>query len=125
MTPLQQQFEILKMEYEEATLLQLPTGAHLVSIPRVPLPGGWNKGEVTVKFIAPVGYPLARPDCFWSDVDLRLSTGAMPQNSAINVIPEANESSLWFSWHVSQWNPNRDSLSTFTKVIENRFKVIQ
>lgn len=125
MTPLQQQFEILKMECAEATLMQLPTGAYLVSVPRLPLPVGWNKGGVTVKFIAPVGYPLARPDCFWCDVDLRLSSGTMPQNTAINIIPETNENALWFSWHVSQWNPNRDSLSTYTKVIEGRFKVAQ
>lgn len=122
MTPIQQQFEILKNDFPAAVFQQLSSGAVLITVPNLRLPHGWSQENATIKFLVPVGYPYARPDCFWVDPTLRLSNGSMPQNSAINAIPETNESNLWFSWHVSQWMPSRDNLSTYIKVIENRFK---
>jgi hypothetical protein len=78
-----------------------------------------------IKFIAPVGYPLSRPDCFWADVDLRLTSGSMPQNSANNPIPHRVENHLWFSWHLASWNPNSDNLLTYLNVIKRRLAVPQ
>jgi hypothetical protein len=123
MTPFQQQFEILINDYPNAIYQQLPSGAILVIVPNFCLSPGWTQSATTIKFLAPVGYPFARPDCFWADDQLRLANGGMPQNSNITLIPETNYNQLWFSWHVAQWNPNRDNLSTYIKVIQNRFKV--
>lgn len=120
MTPLEQQFEVLKGYNGEASLLILPDGSHLVSIPQIPLPNGWTKEYTEVKFIAPIGYPLSRPDCFWADFDLRLGNGGMPQNANINAIPHYNGSYMWFSWHLSSWNPNNDNLITYLNVIKRR-----
>lgn len=122
MTPLQEQFEILKSEFPQATLQPLPSGAALVTLPEFPLLSGWSQTRTTIKFLAPVGYPFAKPDCFWADKDLRPQTQAMPQNAGFNPIPEVPGEHLWFSWHVGQWNPNRDNLSTFVHVIEARLK---
>ena len=122
MTPLEAQFEILKVSYPAATLTKLPSGAAIIRIPNVPVPAGWSKTHVTVRFLAPVGYPMATPDCFWVDPDLRLGNGGMPQGSNMNPMPEVNEPLLWFSWHVGKWNPNRDNLVSYTKVIESRLK---
>ncbi|WHZ07076.1 MAG: hypothetical protein OJF59_000829 [Cytophagales bacterium] len=120
MNPLEQQFELLKIYWIDAVLIRLPDGSHLVSVPNVQLPNGWTKGVTEIKFIAPVGYPLSRPDCFWADHDLRLANGGMPQNTGPNAIPHSPGNYLWFSWHLATWNPNSDNLLTYLNVIKRR-----
>jgi hypothetical protein len=126
MTPLQQHFEVLRAEYPTAILAPLSSGAALISIPDFPLPPGWSRPTTTVRFLAPVGYPLAKPDCFWCESELRLQSGGMPQFTNQTPIPEADGSpQLWFSWHVNQWNPSRDGLLTYLRVIERRLRQAQ
>jgi hypothetical protein len=120
-----QQFAVLKTYYPQAELRTLPSGAQLIVVPNFRLPPGWTQPQATIFFIAPLGYPLAKPDCFWTDRDLRLAHGGMPQAANITAIPEINQLQLWFSWHTSHWNPNRDNLLTFVRVIEERFKKLQ
>jgi hypothetical protein len=121
-TPLEEQFEILKTELPDASLQLLPSGAGLVTIQDFELPPGWSQPKTTIRFLAPVGYPFAKPDCFWADLQLRLQGGAMPQSTNISAIPEINENHLWFSWHMGPWNPNRDSLQTYFRVIRKRLE---
>ena len=99
---------------------QLRSGAILIRIGSVPLPRGWSKQNTSVRFLVPSGYPFAQPDCFWGDVGLTLANGLVPQASNTQPVPETNEPGTWFSWHVQQWNPNKDSLLTFFHVIEQR-----
>jgi hypothetical protein len=120
MNPLEQQLQILKNYESEASLQTLPGGLNLVSVPNIKLPNGWSKGSTEIKFIAPVGYPLSRPDCFWTDSDLKLANGNMPQNTGTNPIPHISTIHLWFSWHLSSWNPNIDNLLTYLNVIRRR-----
>ena len=122
MTPLEEQFEILRTDFPHARLERLPDGANIVVIPGFRLPPGWSKTETELKFVAPVGYPFSRPDCFWTESDLRLATGAPPQNTGATPIPNQTAPHLWFSWHVSAWNPNSDSLLTYLHVIQRRFE---
>lgn len=70
------------------------------------------------------GYPQARPDCFWADGGLRLASGGMPINSAIQVIPDFPELGqlIWFSWHLTSWDPNRDNLVTYLHAIRRRLR---
>jgi hypothetical protein len=119
-TPLQEQFEILRAEHRDATLTTVAGGASLITVPGIHLPGGWSKQETTVRFIAPVGYPFSRPDCFWADHDLRVGGTGIPQNAAPNNPCPDGQMYLWFSWHVGQWNPNSDSLLTYIRVIRRR-----
>jgi len=120
MTPIEEQFEILVAQEAQANFQKLPDGSHLIIIPNIKLPTGWSKTTVDVKFIAPVGYPFAKPDCFWADPDLRLANGNLPMNSQQNTIPHIGTIHLWFSWHVASWNPNVDSLITYVFVIKRR-----
>jgi hypothetical protein len=120
MTPIEQQFEVLRSYATQATLQRLPDGSHLITVPAYELPDGWSKPSVAVKFIAPVGFPLARPDCFWTDADLRLKTGVAPMNTGPNQLPHSAGPHLWFSWHVASWNPNNDNLLTYLYVIKRR-----
>jgi len=124
MTPLEQQFKVLQTlrGCGNASLRRLPSGAQLVTIPELKLPPGWKPKIVTLMFLAPPGYPAAKPDCFWlSPAPVRLDTGGVPQNSNdINEMPEVGRAGTWFSWHLQTWNPNSDSLVTFFNVIMQR-----
>jgi hypothetical protein len=120
MSPVEQQFQILKHYQPEAVIHTLGDGSHIITIPSIQLPLGWNKTHTRVIFIAPVGYPLARPDCFWTDADLRLANGAVPQNTSTNPIPNFPGQFWWFSWHLTSWNPNNDNLLTYLNVIKRR-----
>jgi hypothetical protein len=125
MTPVEEQFEVLR-SYEPGALLQrLPDGSHLITVTCVKLRSGWSKPTVEVKFVAPVGFPFAKPDCFWADPDLRLANGNSPQNTGFNAIPHVPSSHLWFSWHVGAWNPNCDNLLTYWYVIKRRLSAAQ
>jgi Prokaryotic E2 family E len=117
---IEEQFAQLQSRYPEATRTTNPDGSTTITIPRLPLPDGWNKHETTVVFALPIGYPYAKPDCFWTDPDLRLSTGARPANSDVKSPPGVSSSMLWFSYHASTWNANTDSIITYTNVIRAR-----
>lgn len=125
MTPLEEQFEILRTEFPRAGLERLPDGSNVVVIPGFPLPPGWSKTETELMFVAPVGYPFSRPDCFWTESDLRLAGGGVPKNTGTNPIPNQTSPHLWFSWHVAAWNPNSDNLLTYLHVIDRRFEDAQ
>jgi hypothetical protein len=123
----EEQFEQLKTTFPQASLAPLPSGAFLVTIPDFQLPdSGWSTPTTTIRFLVPVGYPQAKPDTFWASSGLRLISGALPHASGDpNAIPETAYSGLWFSWHTASWNPNRDTLQTYVKVILDRFRQAQ
>lgn len=113
--------EHIRGEHPNATAESRPDGTTLITIPKIPLPkGGWNRDHTTVQFLTPVGYPMAKPDCFWTDCDLRLSNGALPKNSQVQVPSFGGQDKLWFSWHASQWNPSRDTLKSYLHIITDR-----
>lgn len=125
MPPLQDQFNILVGDQPNAKLDRLPDGSHVISISDFQLPEGWSKKTIELKFVAPVGFPFAPPDCFWTDPDLRLAGGGVPQSTGANPLPHSTSPHLWFSWHVSTWNPNVDNLLTFLHVIEQRLRSVR
>lgn len=111
----------------EPTARRLSNGGYLITVPSVDIGQGWTQRTVTVLFVAPPGYPAARPDCFWVEPSgLRLAGGGTPQNTNdSNPIPGDDvprRRTTWFSWHLQTWNPNADSLLTFFNVIMNRLK---
>jgi hypothetical protein len=118
--PIEEQFARLQGVYAGSTSAGLPDGTTLVTVPSVMLPPGWNRAATTVSFIVPVGYPMARPDCFWAEVGLRLAGGGMPQGAGVNPVPGTGQPGLWFSWHLAVWNPVTDSLLTYVRVIQRR-----
>jgi hypothetical protein len=119
------QFAELQNECPAATLQRLGSGAYLVTVPDYELLPGWSRAKTTIRFIAPPGYPMAKPDCFWTDSDLRVGTSGMPQASGMNVLPEVGTPQLWFSWHVQTWNANIDTLLTYFHVIERRLMEVR
>jgi hypothetical protein len=108
-------FGRLKARYQGAFLSFLQTGAGLITIPDCRLPAGWSPQQVTLRFIAPNGYPVSAPDCFWVEPNLVVH-GGLPKNSQLNhQIPDAGIMAHWFSWHVEQgrWSPNNHDLLTW------------
>lgn len=127
MTPFEQHLNDLQSVCPNATATRLGSGAQLITIPNYTMPQGWNRRTATILFVAPPAYPAAQPDCFWVEPGgVRLANGATPQGTNdSNPIPEIGPRGTWFSWHVQHWNPNRDSLLSYFKVIEQRFKAQQ
>lgn len=122
MTLVQEQFAELKERYPDAVLKEVGDGSYVVTIPNVATGAGWSAPSATVRFHVPVQYPTARPDCFWTEESLLLAGGRVPQNTGNNPLPGvANEPLRWFSWHVTHWSPNDDTLTTYLNVIRNRF----
>jgi hypothetical protein len=117
-------FRTLKERYPAAVLEDIRNGTFLVTIPRMALPPGWNRPATTAYFIVPVGYPQARPDSFWTEPGLALVNGGPPQNATPggNVLQGLPPGLLWFSWHPNGWSPNRDTLVTYARLIESRFR---
>jgi|SRR2546429_9803384 len=120
----EEQFDALaaRPRFADAKLTPSQNGTYLVTIPHFSLPPGWNKAETTVYFQIPVGYPTARPDTFWTDFDLGLASNAKPMNTGENNNHGLNVPLLWFSWHPSTWNPNRDTLITYVGLIRKRLE---
>jgi hypothetical protein len=119
--PLQIHIERLLGRCPDARVREVNGSGTLVSLTHFALPAGWNKSSTAIHFFAPQGYPFAKPDCFWTDEDLRLASGAMPQNAnCSNPMPGLGKSALWFSWHTEHWNANRDDLLTWVASIKER-----
>ena len=127
MDPLEEQFEALRRAryFAEGRIERRSDGSALITIPNVPLPDGWNVRTTDVCFVVPVGYPVARPDTFWADPDLRLGTTAMPANTALNANYGGPAPRLWFSFHPSHWNPSVDTLLTFAKLVQARLREVR
>ena len=103
---------------------RLSTGGHLITVRSVPIRNGWSRPTTDVLFLAPPGFPGARPDSFWVSPQLRLANGALPQNTnegtAIPGDPVPARPFTWFSWHLQTWDPNKDKLATFYSAIMKR-----
>lgn len=122
MGPLEVHVQRLMGRFPDVQVREVPNAGTMVTLPALTMPTGWNKQSTSVHFFAPVGYPFAKPDCFWTDEDLRLASGALPQNANCeNPMPGLGKRALWFSWHMEQWNASRDNLLTWLASINERF----
>lgn len=123
MGPFEQQFEAFRARVPSLEVVAELDIGRVLRVRAVSLPAGWSKISTAVTFVCPVGYPIASPDCFWTDPDLRLANGSDPQNTGANPIPGFGEDLRWFSWHCPNWNPNRNTLLTWYRQIRQRLAV--
>jgi len=125
----------LRTEWPQTHCERNKHGHHMIVVPSVKLAPGYlvagsnEKATIcTVIFIAPPGYPAARPDHFFTDIELRLAANkAIPYNTNTGNGMYLGSlgwpqwaKSMWWSWHLQMWDPNRSSLFTYMKVIEQR-----
>jgi len=113
-----------EFKHQGSEIQRRADGSYLITIKGVDLPAGWNQKKVDIFFIAPPGYPAAKPDCFWVSPRVRLSSGAIPQNAnegtALPYDLNPGRPLTWFSWHLQMWDPNRDGLDRFYRAIVQR-----
>lgn len=125
MSPIETEIDALRQRFPSTNVLPLADGSSVVSVPGIRLDPGWSKDSITVHFLIPVGYPHAQPDCFNVDIDLTLSSGALPQSAQHQQLAEVGQT-LWFSWHLQRpWKPGRDTLSTWLGVIMARLSDVR
>jgi hypothetical protein len=119
--PIDIHIERLLSRWPEAKVSSVDGAGTSISLPNYPLPAGWNKPSTSIHFLAPQGYPFAKPDCFWTDEDLRLASGELPKAANFSTaMPGLGRQALWFSWHTDHWNANRDDLLTWVATIQER-----
>jgi len=84
-----------------------------------PVPAGYTKSETDLLLRLPPSYRAGRPDMFWTDLDLLLATGQVPEQAQTT---ERIDGIDWrrFSWHPSSWNPATDNLFTYLAFVDSR-----
>lgn len=85
-----------------------------------PVASGYNKESIELLLLKlPMSYPNGRPDMFWTDEDLVLEDGRVPNRA--DVIEEIL-GKRWrrFSWHPQNWNPGSDNFRTYLEFVNNR-----
>jgi hypothetical protein len=119
MDPLAKQLAELQNRYPDARLEQAD-GQRMLVVPGVRTANGWSVAETTVRVIVPVGFPQVHPDCFYTEPQLRLATGAEPANTAFQVVFGGQY--RWFSWHVVSWSAQSGSLDQYVRFCERRLQ---
>ena len=84
-SPAEVQLAGVRALFPDASLTPLSSGGHELHLPSVSLPAGWSLSATGMWIVAPAGYPMVRPDCFFADEGLRLANGGEPTNSAIQI----------------------------------------
>jgi hypothetical protein len=121
-TPLRPgEWERFVQRHPNATLHEDRDNQTVVAVPQVVIPGGWSVGTTPIWFVVPVGYPAAQPDFFLSAPSLCLASRGVPSNSNVQPIPVVGQPGLWFSWHLAEWRPSVDTVSTYMQFILRRF----
>lgn len=85
---------------------------------KYPIPYQYNKPETELLLRLPTSYPNGKPDMFWTDVNLLLRDGKIP-NRADQIESYLGRQWRRFSWHLSVWNPSADNLKMFLEFINS------
>lgn len=123
MNIIQEQLATVRERYPSAFVERTPEGMMKLTVPGVPIGGGWSRDEVTLVILIPNAYPHAKPDCFYADQDLTLAGSREPSNSGLQVLHA--KPYRWFSWHLSTWDAVRDGLDQFVRFCEQRLKEVR
>lgn len=86
-----------------------------------PVPPGFSKQTTELLIRAPMSYRNGKPDMFWTDKDLLLAGGGVPQN-ADKIERYLEREWRRFSWHPQSWNPGADDLKTYLEFINARLR---
>ncbi|MHB8438520.1 MAG: E2/UBC family protein [Acidimicrobiales bacterium] len=113
----------VKARHPKAELVQMPDGQRLLVVPDVSVRSGWTKPSVTVRVLVPVGFPHVKPDCFYTDADLRVAPTQEPKASSVQAVFGAQY--RWFSWHLQDWSPVNGTLDQYVRFCERRFHEVQ
>jgi hypothetical protein len=116
----QNQIDRVRQAYPNLVVSQQPDGSIDLELPTYELPPGWTKQQTSVLVSIPVGYPDNKPYGLYVDPDLGLASG----QQAGGLRPQAKSGRNWsfFSWNSAEWDPHRDPLWKYVKIMLSRFE---
>jgi hypothetical protein len=143
MDSFESQLARLRSRYPGASATAIKHG-HLIVIPQMPTIGNWSTRAIEVRFVA---LPYSGwPTNFWAYPDIHVAGSGWPHHSFGGIgkwwVPDETDEPFpngetgrsspmpgcpgfhgrWFQLRPQSWNPNRDSLFTFAKMIEMRLQ---
>ena len=122
---MKQQFADLRRLYPQASLQELPGGAHLLDVSGIRLPAWWAPGKARIVTVFSAGFPFSGPPrYFWCPLDVAMCDGREPNATRFEPIPVLDVPGRRFIWAASAWNPNRDSLTTYVDMVAQRFRYL-
>lgn len=110
----------VQRRHPNAVMEQSPDGNRLLVVPDVRAGAGWTKEFVTVRVLVPTGFPHVKPDCFYTEADLRLSSGVDPSASTIQSVFGGQY--RWFSWHLLAWDATSGTLGQYVHFCRRRLQ---
>lgn len=118
MIALDNQLEQLRRSFPDARFEQTADGQQVLVVPNVRCAMGWNIDFVTMRVLVPAGFPHVKPDCFYTESNLRLQNGGEPVSSSVQNVFGAQY--RWFSYHLAAWDPNTASLDQYVHFCQRR-----
>ncbi len=103
--------------------LEASDGNRVLVIPNFALPAGWNREVVTLRVLVPRGFPHVKPDCFFTEADLRLVSGAEPGSSNTQAVLGGQY--RWFSWHLAAWDAVTGTLMQYVRFCQQRLREVR
>jgi len=116
---LEKELEELRREH----VLDIGEDADFVTVifKNFPLGNGFDMSHSDILLRVPKSYPDAGPDMFWTDPNLHLAGGQIPQ-SAEAIENHLNKPWRRFSWHRQAWNPSVDNMHGHMEFIRKRLR---
>ena len=96
------QIERVRQDYPSLEVAEQPDSSIRIVIKDVHLPPHWGKEKTNIATTLPIGYPQAMPNGFQAQLDGQNWSG--------------------FCWRPSSWNPSRDNVWKWIKLIEKYFE---
>lgn len=121
MRSLQADLEALRSVFPGSRIENVAGVGRVCIVPGLATGEAWDPPTTEIRFVLAQGYPQSRPDCFFARPDLRLKSGRAPQNAQPQRL--GTEQHLWFSWHLTAWDPATDGLTRFTRFCHRRFQL--
>ena len=116
---LEPEIEKLRTEFGGCEVRPQPDGSVVLALGPVALDSGWGQAESRVFLVVPPGYPDQRPQSFFADGGLKLASGSEPKCSGQNTV--AGEPATYFCWNPQVWDPSKDDLWKYAKLMAERF----
>jgi Prokaryotic E2 family E/Multiubiquitin len=114
-----QEVAALEQEFGRCEARPQPDGTIALIIGPVDLPDGWATRASRIVLVVPPGYPDQRPTGFFADQGLTLVGGAAPKCSGQSTA--AGEQMTSFCWNPANWDPAKDGLWKYAKLMAERF----
>jgi Multiubiquitin/Prokaryotic E2 family E len=116
---LEPEVERIRTEFGTCDVRPQPDGSVVLVIGPVALNSGWSRAESRIFLVVPPGYPEQQPTGFFADGGLALAAGTQAKCSGQGNV--AGEAATSFCWNPQLWDPGKDDLWKYAKLMAERF----